>query len=52
MPRRGQQGSKTFALAAAREAWADAGFTVIGAAVARRASVELVQRGQRPDVLV
>jgi conjugative relaxase-like TrwC/TraI family protein len=32
---------KTFALAAAREAWASAGFTVIGAAVARRAAVEL-----------
>jgi conjugative relaxase-like TrwC/TraI family protein len=32
---------KTFALAAAREAWAASGFTVLGAAVARRAAVEL-----------
>ena len=32
---------KTFALAAAREAWERSGFTVLGAAVARRAAVEL-----------
>jgi conjugative relaxase-like TrwC/TraI family protein len=32
---------KTFALAAAREAWEESGFTVLGAAVARRAAVEL-----------
>lgn len=32
---------KTFALAAARAAWEASGFTVLGAAVARRAAVEL-----------
>lgn len=32
---------KTFALAAAREAWSASGFRVLGAAVARRAAIEL-----------
>ncbi|MDP9384489.1 MAG: relaxase domain-containing protein, partial [Actinomycetota bacterium] len=43
---------KTFALAAAREAWEASGSTVVGAAVARRAASELERRAGIPSTSV
>ena len=49
----GQAGSgKTFALAAAREAWRANGYTVLGAAVARRASGQLEDSAGIPSTSI